>query len=185
MPAFAPPTSLRPAAPPDQIAMFRRSLLVLVRRAATFAALAVSVVGCGRVATDYSGLDLAEVSGTITLDGKPLSNATVFFEPVDRSVSRSYATTDASGAYVLEFDTVMKGATPGEKIVRIRGAGGYGEGDESVVEVDGETAAPAPTKDPVPACYHADSKLKATVTAGSNTLNFDLISDCSVTGPSA
>jgi hypothetical protein len=151
-------------------------------RLAAVATLSASLAGCGSVSTDYGSLDLAEVSGTITLDGKPLAGASVFFEPSDPLVSRSYATTDSSGHYVLEFDSVKKGVTPGDKTVRIQAQGGYGEGDESVVEPDGEAAAPAAPADAVPACYNADSKLKATVTR-SATMNFDLKSDCSVTGP--
>jgi hypothetical protein len=137
--------------------------------------------GCGGVSTDYSGLGLVQVSGAVTLDGKPLSGAAVYFEPTDKSVSRSYATTDASGNYVLEFDSKTKGVTAGEKIVRIEGKG---LGGEEVVEADGEGASASKPADSVPACYNAESKLKATVT-GSQTMNFDLKSDCSVTGPTS
>ena len=37
--------------------------------------------GCGgSIEADYSKLDLVDVSGTVTLDGQPLSGATVVFE---------------------------------------------------------------------------------------------------------
>jgi hypothetical protein len=158
------------------------SSLQLYLRTGISAGVAALLVGCGGVSTDYSSLNLAQVSGTVTLDGKALAGAAVYFEPSDPLISRSYATTDSGGRYVLEFDSVKKGATLGEKTVRILGIGIRGE--EAAVEPDGG-AAPAPQADAVPACYNKESKLKATVNSGSQTMNFDLKSDCSVTGPTS
>jgi hypothetical protein len=137
--------------------------------------------GCLGVSTDYSKIDIAQVSGTVTLDGKPLPGVTVLFEAPDKTTA--FGTTDASGGYVLQFNTEKAGVTPGPKVVRIRG-GGFGEDADAAEESEEEGAAPAPAaSSSVPACYDRDSKLKATVASGSQTMNFDLKSDCSVTGP--
>jgi hypothetical protein len=149
--------------------------------ALVFASLAMP--GCFGVSTDYSTVELAQVSGTVTLDGKPLSGVTVLFEASDKTTA--FGTTDAGGAYVLQFNTEKAGVTPGEKIVRIRG-GGFGEEADAAEGSEEEGAAPSPAASSgVPACYNSDSKLKATVASGSQTMNFDLKSDCSVTGPTS
>jgi hypothetical protein len=61
---------------------------------------------------------LAEVSGTVTLDGKPLSGVTVTFYPVaeksDAQAAHSIGTTDASGAYTLSTADGRKGAVVGK-----------------------------------------------------------------------
>lgn len=139
--------------------------------------------GCFGVSTDYSKVDIAQVSGTITLDGQPLSGVTVLFEAPDKTTA--FGTTDASGAYTLQFNTEKAGVTPGPKVVRIR-SGSFGEEADAEEGNEEEGAAPAaaPASN-VPACYNAASKLQATVQSGSQTMNFDLKSDCSVTGPTS
>jgi hypothetical protein len=110
--------------------------------------------GCGT-----SGPKLGTVVGTVTLDGQPLNEASVEFQPAEGSAS--YGRTDATGHYELSFGGDNKGAVPGEHTVRITlpSAG------------DSGTAAPQlPTK------YNTDSELTATVKEGANTLDFDLTS---------
>jgi len=67
---------------------------------------------------DYSNVDLAEVSGIITLDGQPLPYAQVYFRDVERDVI-SFALTDQRGRYRLMFNTHRSGIEPGEKAVQI------------------------------------------------------------------
>ncbi|MFP6677192.1 MAG: Ig-like domain-containing protein [Pirellulaceae bacterium] len=72
-------------------------------------------VGCG-------GLDTAKVSGVITLDGKPLANASVTFSPetVDGLSAASNGKTDANGAYSLTVTTTRdEGALIGKHTVTI------------------------------------------------------------------
>lgn len=62
-----------------------------------------------------------DVTGIVTLNGKPLANAVVQFVPKDKSVMRSYrAVTDAKGKYAVkgapEGDYVVVINAPGEKI---------------------------------------------------------------------
>ncbi|WP_206028416.1 carboxypeptidase-like regulatory domain-containing protein [Thalassoroseus pseudoceratinae] len=129
-------------------------------------------VGCGGLHTDYSQLDLAEVSGTITLDGEPLPNARVKFE--NETGGYSYGLTDDSGAYTLMFNSEKSGIQPGEKTVRIFTVGGGPEfslGQEEMVEEDPD----APTEQEIiPAKYNSESELTETVESGSQTINFDL-----------
>jgi opacity protein-like surface antigen len=84
------------------------------------AASALAAAGCGSSASS-----IAPVSGVITLDGKPLANAHVAFQPEATSGARtagagSYGTTDASGKYELKtFDTDRAGAVVGSHRVEI------------------------------------------------------------------
>ena len=66
---------------------------------------------------DYNDVELVQVSGTVELDGKPLSDAVVTFEAPTGQFS--FAQTDARGYYSLRFDSVKYGTEPGEKTVRI------------------------------------------------------------------
>ena len=72
--------------------------------------------GCGKFQT-------APVSGVITLDDKPLEDATVTFTPaeaIDGEIIMSSGRTDTAGKYTLELLTNQKpGAVVGKHAVRI------------------------------------------------------------------
>lgn len=70
---------------------------------------AVVLVGCGSAETD--GPKTARVSGTVTLQGKPLAGANVYFSSEKFS---SYGKTNAEGRYEL-----VQGAVPGKNKVYI------------------------------------------------------------------
>jgi hypothetical protein len=143
----------------------------------------LSLTGCnGGVQADYDKLGLVEISGTVTLDGQPLSGAVVMFEAPDTTFC--YGTTDASGRYTLKLNSEKTGVVPGEKVVRISTTARTGE--ESINNGDEEDPdeKPADGAEKVPACYHADSKITVQVTESDANFNFDLLSDCSVTGRS-
>ncbi len=139
--------------------------------------LALGSSGCGGVRTDYSKVELANVQGTMRLDGQPLVGALVIYEAPDRTFS--YAETDESGSYRLMFNSEKAGVTPGPKIVRVRTRGGFGD-EESTMEGEQTKGAEPET---IPPCYHAKSQLKVTVAEGSQYFEFDLRSDCSTTSP--
>ncbi|MCA9058065.1 MAG: carboxypeptidase regulatory-like domain-containing protein [Planctomycetaceae bacterium] len=156
-----------------------RSLLVF--GSAAFVLLA----GCStQPQTDYSQVDLQSVGGVVTLDGSPLPNAVVTFESVADG-SFSYAMTGADGSFTLQFDTVKKGCTPGQKLVRISttrkilGLNTTEEGDGEGGE--GESGA-AEAVEQVPDCYSKKSQLKVEVTDTVTQFQLDLKSDCSTTG---
>ncbi|HAC92801.1 MAG TPA: hypothetical protein DCF63_19535, partial [Planctomycetaceae bacterium] len=70
------------------------------------------LVGCG------GRSDLGNVSGLVTLDGKPLPSATVVFQP-DASGPASYGLTDAQGRYSVMYDVGQSGAVVGMHTVKI------------------------------------------------------------------
>jgi hypothetical protein len=116
-------------------------------------------LGCDR------GPEIASVEGTVTMDGKPLPNATVVFVPENGRPAG--ARTDERGHYVLWFTEGRKGAIPGKNWIRISTAA------EATEAADG-TPVPA-QREIVPAKYNAQSTLEFTVEAGKkNVANFDL-----------
>ena len=96
--------------------------LLGIAQAATFVLLACSlslVAGCG----DGSHT-IARVSGIITLNGKPLANASVGFEPIStgngaKAGPGTYGTTDEEGRYHLETLDGRKGGSIGKCRVSI------------------------------------------------------------------
>lgn len=151
--------------------------------------MAVLLAGCSATnEVDYGKVDLIQAGGTVTLDGTPLASAVVTFDNPETGTF-SYARTDGTGKYTLQFDTEKSGVTPGQKIVQISTArtilgldgeeagegGGEGEGTGGASNNDTEA---------VPSCYNKESILKVEVTKDRTTYNFDLKSDCSTTGAS-
>jgi hypothetical protein len=107
--------------------------------------------------------DLGRVSGTITLDGEPLADANVQFEPLTPGGSTSYGKTNSSGNYELMFSRSTTGASLGETRVRIT--------TFDIVSRDGRDVG-LPEK--VPAKFNTESELIVKVAPGSNDLDFDL-----------
>lgn len=124
--------------------------------------------GCNSQVADYSGLELSQVTGVVTLDGKPLVGANVRFYAPD-GISFSAGRTDAAGRYVLDYTSEQAGVTKGTKIVRIT-TGVSGE-DESAGGEDG--SAPIAVES-VPARYNSASELQVTVDQPLHEFDFDL-----------
>jgi len=94
----------------------------------------VFLAGCG--GPDYT---LVPVSGTVTLDGQPVANANVSFEPQAEGPG-CYATTDAKGRF--ELRSVLDdrpGAVAGTHVVRITTAR-EGNPNDDAAELIGELA---------------------------------------------
>ncbi|MDZ4685979.1 MAG: carboxypeptidase-like regulatory domain-containing protein [Planctomycetaceae bacterium] len=131
-------------------------------------------IGCGRPAANYSSLELVNATGTVTLDGQPLSEAVVTFDAPDGQFS--YGLTDSSGGYSLQIDSQKRGVTPGEKTVRIsttRKILGL-----NATEGESDPASPgASAGEKVPAQYHKDSELKVSVSSDKTRYDFDLKSN--------
>ncbi len=83
----------------------------------------MAFTGCG---PDYK---IVQVSGTITLDGKPLADALILTQPIGSEDNTtpgpgSMARTDADGKFVLEFQHEERsGAAPGRCTVKIKQVG--------------------------------------------------------------
>jgi hypothetical protein len=110
----------------------------------------VLVLGCG-------GSKQASVSGTVTLDGQPLTNAVVNFQPTGTDLNPgpgSYGRTNDKGEYTLEVAGGGSGAVLGWHKVTIRPGGQV----------------------TIPAKYNSKTELKFEVKSGDNIANFPLTS---------
>ena len=118
---------------------------------------AVSISGCG------GKFSTAPVSGTITLNGSPLSDATVTFTPaaVGAEVPASTGRTDTSGKYTLSLiSDDSPGALVGKHTVRIA----------KNVQIESDIMTPADRmKSALP-----DHDFSFEVKSGSNTADFKL-----------
>jgi len=139
-------------------------------RVALSGCLLMLATGCGgSIKADYSNLDLVDASGTVTLDGQPLSGATVAFEANDGTFSSGV--TDENGFFELMFNTEKSGCLAGDKTVRIT-VGGDPENPDEESEAEGDTPGNSNTK--IPAQYNKKSTLEVTVDAAHTTFDFDL-----------
>src|SRR5437762_12210814 len=120
--------------------------------------------GCG------GGAKIAPVSGVVKLDGKPLANAFVVFQPIATAGTTagigSSGSTDANGAYNLTMsDSEQPGAVVGKHRVEI---------NLKVVSDDRANPQRPPPK-LLPARYNRQSELQFEVKpGGSSDANFDL-----------
>ena len=128
---------------------------------ALFTILILSLTGCGGGGEPIP--ELAEVTGIVTMDGTPLSNAKVIFEPQQASENgrrrASSATTQSDGSYALEYNSDASGATPGSHKVMILKM--PDNPDDAGTQL-------------VPAKYNDKTELTAEVKTGENSFNFDL-----------
>lgn len=124
----------------------------------TLVGLALTCFGCGGPS------HVSTVQGKVTLDGQPLPDALVTFQPKGEG-SPSTGRTDADGNYTLRYSRTVEGAEQGEHVVTIST---YSRGNP-----DGDPPVPA-TPEKVPAKYNVKTELTKTVEAGRNTHNFEL-----------
>src|SRR5262245_26807017 len=117
---------------------------------------ALLLTGCG----GPEHPDVGRVSGVVMLDGQPLTEATVMFQPTQGRAS--VATTDSAGKYTLIYLDGVPGALLGSHKVIIR------------TEIPGEDGQAPIAKEKLPKKYHAESELTAEVKPGSNKLDFEL-----------
>lgn len=114
------------------------------------------LVGCGNK-------NLGQVSGTVTLDGEPLAEATLIFTPITGGRPAA-ARTNSQGRYELIYDREDSGAMLGEHVVEITTADELVGEDDTVEKI----------AEKVPTEYNLDSKLRATVKEGTQTFDFAL-----------
>jgi len=116
------------------------------------------------------GRDLGTVSGKVTLDGRPLADARVNFQPMSEARNAgigSFGKTDANGEYSLTLiDATARGAIVGKHRVMIRAVPA---GPSNRTDAKGWVG-----KDRVPPEYNANSILTFDVKASDNTANWDL-----------
>lgn len=128
------------------------------------ALIALLAVGCGSGAPSDQP-DLGTVTGKVTLDGAPLPNATVTFQPDSGRASRG--TTDENGMYELTYSRSTRGAKIGDHTVSVTTA---------QVDADGKVS----QEEKVPTAYQGgESMLKKSVKSGSNDIPLELDSGAS------
>ncbi len=128
-------------------------------------------VGCGGRGDQP---ELGQVTGTITLDGKPLSGIAVVFQPDSGRPARGM--TDGEGKYELTYIRQTKGTKVGPNRVEIAPSE---DGEAEEVDSAGEETKPVQKrprsgKPTIPPRYNVRSELKADVKAGKNTFDFKL-----------
>lgn len=135
-----------------------------------FALVAALFVVCG-----CNG-DKGTVTGTVTLDGAPVSNAFVQFFP-DSGGRPADALTNAEGAYELRASRSEVAAPIGKYKVSISTANGASDSSDSDYG--------ASMKETLPAKYNSQTELTAEVTSGSNVIDFALESGGQIIQPKA
>ena len=113
---------------------------------------------------------LGNVTGTVTMDGKPVSDATIQFTPAEPGATASFGMTDSAGKYELYYSRGNKGAKVGGHSVTINSFRDSGEGGQS-------------QKETIPTRYNLNTELKADIKRGSNVVNFDLKSGGEIAQP--
>jgi hypothetical protein len=118
---------------------------------------ALLLTGCGG-----RRLDVAPVSGTVTLDGAPLKSASVTFQPKEGG-RPSFGVTNEQGHYVLEYSLNELGAKVGACTVRI------------TTENRSDDSGAKPTKELVPKRYFREP-VEVQVEPKGNTIDIALTS---------
>ncbi len=144
------PGSLHPAAVQASAALL----------AAAFVALAS---GCG----DPAAPKLSRVRGVVRLDGEPLRQARIEFQPDGPKGSPSMAESGPDGRFDLQFNRNLKGASPGTHRVRITTA----TSRQAEPEKATRPAEILPTR------YHRNTELRYEVRPRANWLEIELHSD--------
>jgi hypothetical protein len=123
-------------------------------------------IGCG------PGYDVVQVSGTITLDGKPLNNATILTQPIGTKEDTtpgpgSGSVTDEDGHFQLSFQhEEVDGAVPGDAWIKIV------ENPEKKASSDDSAEV---VRSKVPLDYQEGNKVKYTIPEeGTDAMNFEL-----------
>ena len=113
------------------------------------------VVGCGGA----SGPELATVKGVVKLDGQPLPQARVVFQPTGPKGSPSIGQTASDGSFEVMFNRNKHGAMVGTHKVRVTTA------DLLTDETGRETE----VKERIPARFNTQTELTYDVKSGENS----------------
>lgn len=140
---------------------FQLSLCVLL------AAVIVAMPGCGN-----QGANQASVSGTVTLDGKPIEEGSIMLTPIEGTQGSVTGGTIKNGHYEL---TGKAGAAIGWNRVEIRAVRKTGKMIQKPFSPPGQTI---PEKvEAIPPRYNSQSTLKVEIKSGDNTADFALKSN--------
>lgn len=150
-------------------------MMRLLSVAAVCCMLCLSVAGCG-------GGDLGEVSGKVTMDGKPLPDALVTFVPMEGGRAAT-GVSDANGNYKLIYID-RDGALIGKHKVTVTTVQKPAPVNSQIRSDDPEYAKMmaskasdynnATVKEPIPARYNSNTELVKEVTSGDNVIDLPL-----------
>lgn len=132
----------------------------IVFRGATVFLAGATLWGCG----GKSGPELSFLKGTVTLDGAPLSDARIVFQPSGKDASPSVSETGADGSYELKFNRDRKGVIAGVHQIRVT---------TSRVVTDA-TGKETEVLERLPPKYNSKSELTYEVKPGVNQFNLKL-----------
>lgn len=133
----------------------------------SFAVTAAFCVGCGA-----GGPEVADVTGTVTLDGNPVPGAAVTFHPEAAGGSPSYGVTDDQGKYKMMFTMDRSGAMLGKNWVEIE-VPKLSKSEIEEMKANGQTP---PPRLQIPKKYKEQGALTAEVKSGANDIPFALTS---------
>ncbi|MCH9656210.1 MAG: carboxypeptidase-like regulatory domain-containing protein [Planctomycetes bacterium] len=131
--------------------------------------LCLTLSGCSGAENDQP--DLGLVNGVVTLDGQPLSGASISFLP--DSGRTASARTDANGYYELTYIRDTLGCKLGQNKVVITTLIDNVE-DDNALEGDDAVIKIKRVKETLPAKYNRKTELAAMVKPGENTFDFKL-----------
>ena len=131
----------------------------------------VVLTGCGGVTGD--NLDREPVTGTVTLDGKPLSDGSIQLLPASSHEGVAAGAMITDGKFSIER---KEGLVPGDYRVVISSSEG-GQATAPAGEAPGTVDPATLPKERIPAKYNINSSLTATIKPGTdNALEFPLVS---------
>lgn len=148
----------------------------MISRVCRLAACALVLIGAAGCGSKSTGPELAQVSGTVKFQGKPLENALVVFFPAEPGIPSATGTTDKNGVYRLMTRAPGDGAVLGKHRVTVAARGP----DKVLPEGQSATGLPGGNTEPgdplIPQKYFlpGTSGLDREVTIGKNTIDFDL-----------
>ena len=115
----------------------------------------LAVIGCG----SSDGLNRQAISGTVTLDGQPISRGAILFEPATQESGTAVGATIRQGAFAISRH---EGPVPGSYRVRI-----YASSEIQAPPAKGQTdRTPRPMVERFPSRYNTQTELRVRV-AGS------------------
>lgn len=147
-----------------------------MRHTAAILPLVLLLTSCGSSKPQF-----VPVSGRVLVDGKPVANLMVTFQPIGTTGSDpgpgSAGITDVNGRYTLKVSSQQfegDGAVPGKHKVRI-GSVQAGEGVPTDPEIGSPDGAPLPGKELIPTKYNQDTVLTVDVPSeGTDKADFEL-----------
>jgi hypothetical protein len=126
-----------------------------------------AILGCGST----EGLNRQAISGTLTLDGQPISKGAILFEPATQETGTAVGAIIRQGAFAISRS---EGPVPGLYLVRV-----YSGSNIQAPPAKGQSdRTPRPMVERFPPRYNTRTELRARVIDRSvNRFPFDLTSD--------